>query len=624
MIPPLLERFCTSKRIIVVVVYFSMLLDNILLTVVVPIIPDYLYTFEQQDNIATQPLDVGKKVDNGKADTSTSVLPQCIENNILDTTSTQQTISDNRHGGEGKRSWNWDLSPEDYAQLNEEDRFLESLQKGEANSKTSHEIKREFEKEGLGSKSKLHKMLQGVGEMSRQTQAGRNITFQRLNDKLIRQQNNTITEMSGREIPPPVNCSISRQQDVVSPPTGVIFTPHGVIEENGRVGLLLSSKALVQLVMNPVVGAVTAHMGYHLPLFVGSVNLLVAALLFAFGERFMALLLARSLHGVASACISVSGMCLVAEQFPDDIMRSKVMGIILGSMALGVLLGYPFGSLLYDFVGKMAPFLIISAAVFLNGVLQLFCLDLKPVTDRILISTSWQRLLSDSHVVLIAGAIWLSTSTMAILEPCMPIWLMDNIKPQKWQLGMVFIPDSVGYLLGTNFFGSVAYHLGRWRVAVSAMMLVGLSSVLVPSAGSVSQLAVPHFGLGLGIGVVDAALVPLLASLMDSRHSAHYGSVYALQQMAVSLAYSLGPLIGGEMVPAVGFPWLMRSVGLLNLLYCPMLVFTSHDVGNPITTLNNSLMADAPAVNYKTSAASDQTPNNKNLYRRFLNSEDSD
>ena len=62
----------------------------------------------------------------------------------------------------------------------------------------------------------------------------------------------------------------------------------------------------------------------------------------------------------------------------------------------------------------------------------------------------------------------------------------------------------------------------------------------VPSAGSVGQLAIPHFGLGLGIGVVDAALVPLLASLMDSRYAAHYGSVYALQQMAVSLAYSLG------------------------------------------------------------------------------------
>jgi len=44
------------------------------------------------------------------------------------------------------------------------------------------------------------------------------------------------------------------------------------------------------------------------------------------------------------------------------------------------------------------------------------------------------------------------------------------------------------------------------------------------------------------------------------------------------------------MVRAVGFPWLMRSVGLLNLLYCPLLIFTSHNVGIPVTTLVSKLM----------------------------------
>ena len=70
----------------------------------------------------------------------------------------------------------------------------------------------------------------------------------------------------------------SREKDAARSGASGIFTPHGVIDENGRVGVLLSSKALVQLVMNPIVGAVTSHVGYHLPLFLGSINLLVAAL----------------------------------------------------------------------------------------------------------------------------------------------------------------------------------------------------------------------------------------------------------------------------------------------------------------------------------------------------------
>jgi hypothetical protein len=44
------------------------------------------------------------------------------------------------------------------------------------------------------------------------------------------------------------------------------------------------------------------------------------------------------------------------------------------------------------------------------------------------------------------------------------------------------------------------------------------------------------------------------------------------------------------MVRAVGFPWLMRSVGLLNLLYCPLLIFTSRNVGIPVTTLVSKLI----------------------------------
>ncbi|GFG35851.1 hypothetical protein Cfor_01169 [Coptotermes formosanus] len=589
MMPRLLERLYSSKRMLVVVVYLSMFLDNILLTVVVPIIPDYLYTSEQKEYVPTaQPYSESNdnKISSKEvALTNSSTLEQCLENSIPSDISPavkhaqESSLHKEEMGTMKNRDIFWNMELEDHG----------------------HQIQTSEEQNNTGQDSVLQNRNahahSDCGPSHKQQAALSNCNFS----------------------------SGSREQDSASSGASGIFTSHGIIDENGRVGVLLSSKALVQLVMNPVVGAVTAHVGYHLPLFMGSINLLVAALLFAFGEHFMTLLLARSLQGIASACISVSGMCLVAEQFPDDVVRSKVMGIVLGSMAVGVLLGYPFGSLLYDFVGKMAPFIVISVAVLLNGVLQLFLLDLKPVPDRLPVSTSWHRLLSDGHIVLIAGAIWLSTSTMAILEPCMPIWLMDNIKPQKWQLGMVFIPDSVGYLLGTNLFGPVAYNMGRWRVAVSAMMLVGLSTVLVPSAGSVGQLAIPHFGLGLGIGVVDAALVPLLASLMDSRYAAHYGSVYALQQMAVSLAYSLGPLVGGEMVRAVGFPWLMRSVGLLNLLYCPLLIFTSHDVGIPVTMLNSSLMADAPAVNYKTSSASDQTASNsKALYRQFLNSEDSD
>lgn len=51
--------------------------------------------------------------------------------------------------------------------------------------------------------------------------------------------------------------------------------------------------------------------------------------------------------------------------YPEEKIRSQVIGFILGSMALGVLLGYPFGGILYAFSGKSAPFYIIAVLTFM-------------------------------------------------------------------------------------------------------------------------------------------------------------------------------------------------------------------------------------------------------------------
>eukprot|EP00102_Acyrthosiphon_pisum_P025857 XP_016663067.1 PREDICTED: synaptic vesicular amine transporter [Acyrthosiphon pisum] len=380
--------------------------------------------------------------------------------------------------------------------------------------------------------------------------------------------------------------------------------------ENEAIGVLLSSKAIVQLFMNPLVGILTSYVGYNLPIFLGSILLIVISVLFAYGETFVSLLVARSLQGTASALISVSGMCLIADQnHMSDLRRSKVMGLVMGSIALGVLVGYPFGGILYYFVDKSTPFNVIICAITFNLGLQLYVFNfnlIKKVNSFKEIlqlkqtnndkhqshfnNGNWKDLLKDGYILLIIFSICLTSSAMAILEPFLPIWLIQIINPEKWQLGTVFIPDSLGYLIGTNFFGTLSYTMGQWRMAVLATLLVGISAIMIPAATTTIGLACPHFGLGLGIGIVDSALVPMLANLVDTRHpNVHYGSVYALQQTAVSLAYSVGPILGGQVVKSVGFPWLMRTVGIINISYCGLLVFLSKVSYEKTEKINNDI-----------------------------------
>ena len=108
------------------------------------------------------------------------------------------------------------------------------------------------------------------------------------------------------------------------------------------------------------------------------------------------------------------------------------------------------------------------------------------------------------------------------------------------------------------------------------------------------DLVLPHFFLGLGIGIVDSSLMPLLAKLVDQECNAEkcspYGSVYAIAQTAVSLAYGFGPLFGGKLSETYGFPQVMRTVGIINFIYMPLMYYLRNE--NDIPHENDELSRD--------------------------------
>lgn len=61
------------------------------------------------------------------------------------------------------------------------------------------------------------------------------------------------------------------------------------------------------------------------------------------------------------------GMGMLAAAYPDDKERGNVMGIALGGLAMGVLIGPPYGAFMYEWVGKEAPFLILAMMSLFDG-----------------------------------------------------------------------------------------------------------------------------------------------------------------------------------------------------------------------------------------------------------------
>uniref|UniRef100_A0A1B0AA86 Major facilitator superfamily (MFS) profile domain-containing protein n=1 Tax=Glossina pallidipes TaxID=7398 RepID=A0A1B0AA86_GLOPL len=537
------SRTSNNRQMIATVIYLTLLLDNMLLTVIVPILPDYLASMNRMNTsqnytslsrVVTENVNKPNSVFNiqyptyyHREDTNATLLPIMTKHPLL-----------------GK-SINTKLSP--------------------LRPENHNEMFKSFH-------MNAHRDNRFNGPENNKSTKGALISHNASVDEVRRGDNE----------------------------------PNTLIGENSSIGILLAMKALLQLIFNPIVGSVSCKFGYHLPIIAGTICLLISSLdgyaliygmhlfiAFAVGATYANLLVARAVQGIGSACITVCSMSLIAQNYPEEDRRSKIMGIVLGSIALGVLMGYPFGGILYDLYGKTTPFIILSTIIFICLGMQLITMDLSTQSESLAMTdiqhsqSNWKLLLKSKMILALILAIWFSTSVMAVLEPCLPIWLMQHLKPTRWQLGTVFIPDSVGYFVGTNFFGSVAYKYGQVKIACISMVLIGISTMLIPRASSVAQLLVPHFGLGLGIGVVDAALVPLLAKFVDDilfhekptsfnqvNPILRYGNVYAIQQTSVSLAYFLAPLIGGELAQAIGFDYLMRTIGAFNIIYGSVLLYS--------------------------------------------------
>ncbi|KAF0027635.1 hypothetical protein F2P81_020376 [Scophthalmus maximus] len=251
-----------------------------------------------------------------------------------------------------------------------------------------------------------------------------------------------------------------------------------LLNENVKVGMLFASKATVQLITNPFIGPLTNRIGYQLPIFVG--------------------------------------FCI---------------------MFLSTIIGPPFGSVMYEFVGKTAPFLILAFLAVFDGALQLFVLQPAKVEPESQKGTPLLTLMKDPYILIAAGSICFGNMAIAMMEPTLPIWMMETMCARKWQLGIYKALFSTHAEKNTS-----RMETASWLCALIGMVVVGISVICVPFAKDIYGLIIPNFGVGFAIGMVDSSMMPIMGYLVDLRHVSVYGSVYAIADVAFCMGFALGIL----------------------------------------------------------------------------------
>ncbi|XDV43902.1 hypothetical protein PO909_012291 [Leuciscus waleckii] len=345
-----------------------------------------------------------------------------------------------------------------------------------------------------------------------------------------------------------------------------------------QIGVLFASKAILQLLVNPFTGTFIDRVGYDIPLLIGLLVMFVSTCIFAFAENYWTLFCARSLQGFGSAFADTSFGSLVAP---------------------------PFGGILYEFAGKRVPFIVLACVCLADSVLVLTVI--KPFSNRtrenMPVGTPIHRLMIDPYIAVVAGALTVCNIPLAFLEPTISRWMENTMNASEWEMGLVWLPAFLPHVLGVYVTVRLAAKFPdmQWFYGALGMVIIGASSCTVPACRSFGQLMVPLCGICFGIALVDTALLPTLAFLVDVRHVSVYGSVYAIADISYCVAYALGPVVAGQIVHHLGFVQLNLGMGLVNVLYAPaLLMLRSVCQMKPSRSESNALLEEPPAGLYHT------------------------
>lgn len=270
---------------------------------------------------------------------------------------------------------------------------------------------------------------------------------------------------------------------------------------------------------------------------------------------------------------------MIAVRYTTELERSKALSQALAFISFGCLVAPPFGGILYEVGGKSLPFVALSLACLINmGILVTISSDFKDERQFVNGKTSVEGvsmldLVKDPHIACCSGALVIANVPLAFLEPTISKWMQDNLDASEWQQGLIWLPAFFPHVAGLAFAVKFSrkYPERTWLLAFCGLTLEGLFSLFIPFCDSFFLLTIPIGVICFGIALIDTALLPMLALIVDNKYSSMYGSVYAIADIAYCVAYAVGPVVAGQVVEVMGFAALNICVAIMCLMYVPAL-----------------------------------------------------
>ena len=321
-------------------------------------------------------------------------------------------------------------------------------------------------------------------------------------------------------------------------------------------GILFGSYAIALIIAALLSGRLVDRVGPKIPLLIGMVGLAAATLIFAVGEPFWLLLLARFAQGVAGGMSWVAGLALIAATTSFD-RRGMAMGIAISTITLGVLIGPPLAGYMVGEFGTASPFILAAGIAVLDGILRIILVrDVPRIADDTGGPMSVLRVPGSWSIVI---AIMLGAAVIAALEPVLPVQLSES----PFVIGLLFALAALVGVIANPVVGSMVSRVSpRILIGLGIASVVG-SLLLVGWATMLWQVAIGMALLGASAALLQAPATALISIQGFRSDPPTLGGSYALYTLAYAVGLAAGPLIAGFGVEQLGFPGAMTLTAII-------------------------------------------------------------
>lgn len=263
--------------------------------------------------------------------------------------------------------------------------------------------------------------------------------------------------------------------------------------------------------------------------------------LLCFSKTYGALLLARAIHGLASASLQVATMRHIHDTFNAQNV-DEPMSKVMSAMASGMLLGPLIGGIASEMLGVSSVFLCGAVGFSLLGGLLSLALDDAPCSSA---APPFLHLLEVDWVCVLSLGIAVVASVISSLQPMLPPHATSIYQVSATWIGGMMSLFMAGYAVASPLASHAFSGMDKLTLSLRGFVGLAVALVLLMLKWGMYTFMVLVALLGFLAGVAVAPAVPLLFEASNAGQATSFWQIYSMFDAAYALGIAVGPFFAG-------------------------------------------------------------------------------